>query len=67
MALNIKGKGIVSGDSSNQSKPKRAKTEDGKFAADDKSTPNYNEAWVGGESPKKNKKKKWKKSSSDKS
>ena len=33
-------------------KPKRAKTAKGKFKADDKSTPNVNEAWEGGVSPK---------------
>ena len=34
-------------------KPKRARTKKGKYKADDKSTPNINEAWVGGKSPKK--------------
>jgi len=38
------------------SKPKRAKTKSGQFKADDPSTPDVNEAWVGGESPKKKKK-----------
>lgn len=38
------------------SKPKRAKTKSGQFKADDLSTPDVNEAWVGGESPKKKKK-----------
>ena len=37
-------------------KPKRARSK-GKYKADDKSTPNYNEAWVGGKAPKKKKKK----------
>ena len=37
-------------------KPKRARVK-GKYKADDKSTPNYNEAWVGGKAPKKKKKK----------
>jgi len=32
---------------------KRARTEDGKLKADDKSTPNVNEAWEGGKAPKK--------------
>ena len=39
-------------------KIKRAKTKQGKFVADDKSTPNINEAWVGGKAPKKKFKKK---------
>ena len=37
-------------------KPKRARVK-GKYKADDKSTKNYNEAWVGGKAPKKKKKK----------
>ena len=41
-------------------KPKRARVK-GKYKADDKSTPNYNEAWVGGKAPKKKKTKKKKK------
>ena len=32
-------------------KPKRARTK-GRYKADDKSTPNVNEAWVGGKAPK---------------
>ena len=32
---------------------KRARTERGRYKADDKSTKGYNEAWVGGKSPKK--------------
>ena len=32
---------------------RRARTKRGKFKADDKSTANHNEAWVGGKSPKK--------------
>tara|TARA_R110000744_G_C19153825_1_gene539712 strand:- start:391 stop:681 length:291 start_codon:yes stop_codon:yes gene_type:complete len=36
-------------------KPKRARTK-GRYKADDKSTPNINEAWVGGKAPKKRKK-----------
>lgn len=39
-------------------KPKRARTKKGRFVADDKSTPDINEAWVGGKAPKKKKKKK---------
>ena len=33
-------------------KPKRARNK-GRYVADDKSTPNVNEAWVGGKAPKK--------------
>ena len=39
-------------------KAKRARTKKGKFVADDKSTLNVNEAWVGGKAPKKKSKKK---------
>ena len=38
-----------------EEKTVRARTEEGKFVADDKSTPNVNEAWVGGKAPKKKK------------
>ena len=38
-------------------KPKRARTK-GRYKADDKSTKEFNEAWVGGKSPKKKKRKK---------
>ena len=34
-------------------KPKRARTKKGRYKADNKSTPNVNEAWVGGKAPKK--------------
>ena len=37
--------------------PKRARTK-GRYKADDKSTKDINEAWVGGKAPKKKKKKK---------
>ena len=40
-----------------QEKPKRARGKKGRYKADDKSTPNVNEAWVGGKAPKKRKKK----------
>ena len=43
-----------------EEKPKRARTK-GRYRADDKSTPNVNEAWVGGKAPKKRKKKNVKK------
>ncbi len=36
---------------------KRARTKKGTYKADDKSTPNINEAWVGGKAPKKKSKK----------
>ena len=39
-------------------KPKRARGKKGRYKADDKSTPNVNEAWVGGKAPKKRKRKK---------
>ena len=38
-------------------KPKRARTQKGRYRGDDKTTESYNEAWVGGKSPKKRKKK----------
>ena len=37
-------------------KPTRARGKKGKYLADDKSTPNVNEAWVGGKAPKRGKK-----------
>jgi len=43
-----------------QVKPKRARTK-GRYKADDKSTKEFNEAWVGGKAPKKRKKKNGKK------
>ena len=39
-------------------KPKRARTKKGTYKADDKSTKDINEAWVGGKAPKKKKRKK---------
>ena len=39
-------------------KAKRARTKKGKFVADDKTTANINEAWVGGKAPAKKSKKK---------
>ena len=39
-------------------KPKRARTKKGRYRKDDKSTPDVNEAWVGGKAPKKKKRKK---------
>ena len=59
MAMNIKGKGIVSKKETPKAtvKPVRAKDEEGKFIGDDKSTPDINEAWESGYVPKKKKKK----------
>ena len=36
-----------------EKKPKRARTKKGRYQADDKSTPDVNEAYVGGKAPKK--------------
>ena len=41
-----------------EEKPKRARTKKGRYRKDDKSTPDVNEAWVGGKAPKKKKRKK---------
>ena len=41
-----------------QAKPKRARGKKGRYKADDKSTKDINEAWVGGKAPKKTKKNK---------
>ncbi|MBC8435652.1 MAG: hypothetical protein H8D84_01565 [Proteobacteria bacterium] len=38
-------------------KAKRARTRRGRYKGDDKSTDNYNEAWVGGKAPKRKSKK----------
>lgn len=38
-------------------KPKRARNSDGTLKADDKTTPDVNEAWEGGKAPKKKSKK----------
>lgn len=38
--------------------PKRARTKKGRYRADDKSTKDVNEAWLGGKAPKKKTKKK---------
>ena len=40
-----------------EEKPKRARTKKGTYKADDKSTKDVNEAWVGGKAPKKKRKK----------
>ena len=41
-----------------EEKPKLARTKKGRYRKDDKSTPDVNEAWVGGKAPKKKKRKK---------
>ena len=46
----VKFKGMMT-----DKKPKRARTK-GRYKADDKSTKEINEAWVGGKAPKKRKK-----------
>ena len=51
---------IITGERPEEPKPKRARTK-GRYKADDKSTPNVNEAWVGGKAPKRKRKKKGKK------
>lgn len=52
--MHIKGKGVVTGGSTKKKmKAKRAKDDDGKFVADDKTTPDVNEAWEGGKGPDK--------------
>tara|TARA_Y100000004_G_C8856644_1_gene387128 strand:+ start:146 stop:403 length:258 start_codon:yes stop_codon:yes gene_type:complete len=43
-----------------KAKPKRARTKKGTYKADDKSTPDVNEAYVSGEAPKKKTKRKTK-------
>ena len=54
MSMQIKGKGVVTGGSTKKKmKAKRAKDDDGKFVADDKTTPDVNEAWEGGKGPDK--------------
>lgn len=35
------------------SEPERARDEKGRLVGDDKKTPSFNEAWVGGQAPKK--------------
>ena len=48
---------IITGKRPEEVKSKRARTKKGRYKADDKSTPNVNEAWVGGKAPKKKRKK----------
>ena len=52
---------IITGKRPETPKPKRARGPKGRYKGDDKTTPNVNEAWVGGKAPKKSKKKKRKK------
>ena len=51
---------FITGERPEEPKPKRARTK-GRYKADDKSTPNVNEAWVGGKAPKRKRKKNGKK------
>ena len=51
---------VITGERPKEPKPKRARTK-GRYKADDKSTKEINEAWVGGKAPKKRKKKNGKK------
>tara|TARA_Y100001937_G_C7074966_1_gene310150 strand:+ start:443 stop:658 length:216 start_codon:yes stop_codon:yes gene_type:complete len=44
-----------------EDEPKRSRNEDGTYKGDDPSTPNVNEAWKSGKSPKKKKTRKSKK------
>ena len=46
--------GIIWG---SEPEPKRARGPKGKYKGDDKSTPDINEAWVGGKAPSKKRKK----------
>ena len=48
--------GIIWGEEKEE-KPKRARGKKGRYKADDKSTKDVNEAWVGGKAPKKTRKK----------
>ncbi len=47
------GKAIYSGSVSATATPTRVRNKVGKFVADDPSTPDVNEAWVGGKAPAK--------------
>ncbi len=48
--------GIIWGEEKEE-KPKRARGKKGRYKADDKSTKDVNEAWVGGKAPKKKRRK----------
>lgn len=47
---------VVSPSETKDNTPERARNADGTLIGDDKSTPNKNEAWVGGKAPMKSKK-----------
>ena len=47
---------VVSPTETKQTKPERARNSDGTLIGDDPTTPDVNEAWKGGKSPKKSKK-----------
>ena len=49
----VKFKGMMT-----KEKPKRARNKLGRYAGDDPTTKEFNEAWVGGKAPKKKKRKK---------
>ena len=51
---------IITGERPKEPEPKRTRTK-GRYKADDKSTKDFNEAWVGGKAPKKRKNKNAKK------
>tara|TARA_R100001463_G_scaffold85092_1_gene139950 strand:- start:202 stop:396 length:195 start_codon:yes stop_codon:yes gene_type:complete len=51
---------VITGERPEEPKPKRARTK-GRYKADDKSTKDVNEAWVGGKAPKRKRKKNGKK------
>ena len=48
---------IITGKRPEKVKPKRARNKKGRYKADDKSTKDVNEAWVGGKAPKRKRKK----------
>ena len=55
LTLSPKKKNTAWEQAKKEKKFKRARTVKGRYVADDKSTANTNEAWVGGKSPKKKK------------
>tara|TARA_B100000029_G_scaffold37946_1_gene35641 strand:+ start:558 stop:752 length:195 start_codon:yes stop_codon:yes gene_type:complete len=48
---------LVYGTPTKETKPKRARGKKGRYKADDPTTKDVNEAWVGGKAPKKKRKK----------
>ena len=55
----VKFKGMMTKENT-FAKPKRARTKKGRYKGDDLSTKDFNEAWVGGKSPRKKTKRKTK-------